>query len=423
MRDVYIIAVGMTKFGKHMDRTEKDLVAEAFTKTMSDAPEVKPGDIQSVFFSNMCWGFFNMQHSIRGQVALRPLGIEGIPITNVENACASGSTALHGAYKDVASGLHECSLAIGMEKLYNEDKMKSFMAFSGGMDIANMNEHLNMLQTLVKQLKLEVPAEEEGGAGQSRSAFMDAYAAGLRWHMATYGTTQHQLALIAAKNHFHSSMNPNAQFQKAMSVDEVLQARSVVWPLTVPMCAPVGDGAAGAIVCSGDFLKNMKSARPVKILASVLGSGTNRHYDRPDLDIAVRLSRQAYDIAGVGPHDIDTAEVHDATAYGELHQYESLGFCPIGEGGPFAETGATKLGGRLPVNTSGGLMSRGHPIGASGLGMMHELVTQLRHEAGPRQVEGCRLALGENGGGIMAFEEVAMTIHILERMNGQRRSS
>ncbi len=419
MRDVYIIAVGMTKFGKHMDRTEKDLVAEAFAQTMHDAPEVKISDIQSVFFANMCWGFFNMQHSIRGQVALRPLGIEGVPITNVENACACGSTALHGAWKDVASGLFECSLAIGMEKLYNEDKMKSFMAFAGGMDIANMNENLNNLVQLTKSLKLTIPDEDAGAAGVNRSPFMDAYAAGLRWHMATYGTTQHQLALIASKNHFHSSMNPNAQFQKAMSVDEILQARSVVWPLTVPMCAPIGDGAAGAIVCSGDFLKKLKSARPVKIRASILGSGTNRHYERPDLDIAVRLSRQAYDMAGVGPLDIDTAEVHDATAYGELHQYESLGFCPMGEGGPFAQTGATKLGGKLPVNTSGGLMSRGHPIGASGLGMIHELVTQLRHEAGPRQVQGCRLALGENGGGIMSFEEAAMTIHILERMNGK----
>jgi acetyl-CoA acetyltransferase len=287
------------------------------------------------------------------------------------------------------------------------------------MDVANMDAHLNNLRNLVRGLKLDIPVNEDdaGGAGQSRSAFMDAYCAALRLHMATYGTTPQQLAIIASKNHFHSSMNPNAQFQKPMTVDEVLQARSVVWPLTVPMCAPIGDGAAGTIVCSVDFLKKLKSVRPVKILASVLGSGTSRNYDRPDLDIAVRLSRQAYDIAGVGPEDIDTAEVHDATAYGELHQCESLGFCPIGEGGPFAETGATKLGGKLPINTSGGLISRGHPVGASGLGMIHELVTQLRHEAGPRQVERCRLAIGENGGGNIAYEEASMTIHILERMN------
>lgn len=419
MREVYIIAVGTTRFGRHLDLTEKDLVAQGLARTMEDAPEVKIGDIQSVFFSNSTWGFFNMQHSIRGQVALRPLGIGGIPITNVENACACASTALHCAYKDVASGLYECSLAIGMEKLYNEDRAKSFMAFNAGVDVAGIEEQMKALRGVMDGLKLDIPFDDGGsGAGSTRSAFMDIYASMVRWHMATYGTTQRQLAVIASKNHFHSSMNPNAQFRNPMTVDEIVRGRPVLWPLTVPMCAPVGDGAAGAIVCSKDFLKKLKSARPVKILASVLGSGTNRRHDQVDLDIGVRLSRQAYDIAGVGPADIDVAEVHDATAFGELHQCESLGFCKMGEGGPFAESGATKLGGKIPLNTSGGLESRGHPVGASGLGMIHELVTQLRHEAGPRQVEGCRLALGENGGGSLAFEEASMTVHILEQKKG-----
>lgn len=420
MREVYIIAVGMTRFGKHLDKTEKDLTAEAFARTMDDASELKISDIQSAFFANTAWGFFSMQHSIKGQVALRPLGIEGIPITNVENACACASTALHCAYKDVASGMYECSLAIGMEKLYNENKAKSMMAFNAGIDVSNMKEHMEALKGIMDGVKLDIPFDDGGaGAGKTRSAFMDVYASAVRWHMATFGTTQRQLAVIASKNHFHSSMNPNAQFQKTMTVDEVLQGRPVIWPLTVPMCAPIGDGAAGAIVCSGDFLKKLKTARPVKILASVLGSGTNRKHDQLDLDIGVRLSGQAYNLAGVGPGDINVAEVHDATAFGELHQCESLGFCKIGEGGAFAETGATKLGGKIPMNTSGGLESRGHPVGASGLGMIHEMVTQLRHEAGPRQVKGCRLALGENGGGNIAFEEASMTIHILERMNGR----
>lgn len=419
MRDVYIIAVGMTRFGKHLDKTEKELVGIAFDNVMKDAPEVKPGDIQSVFFSNTAWGFFNMQHSIKGQVALRPLGIEGIPITNVENACACASTALHCAYKDVAGGMYDCTLAIGMEKLYNENRAMSMMAFNAGIDVANMAAHIEMLRGIMKGVDFEIPVDDGGkGAGKDRSAFMDVYASFIRYHMAQCGTTRKQLAVIAAKNHFHSSMNPNAQFQNTMTVDEILAGKPVVWPLTAPMCAPIGDGAAAAIVCSGDYLKKLKDPRPVKIRASILGSGTNRPYDRPDLDIGVRLARQAYDMAGVGPDDIDTAEVHDATSFGELHQCESMGFCPMGEGGPFAETGATMLGGKIPINTSGGLESRGHPVGASGLGMIHELVTQLRHEAGPRQVEGCRLALGENGGGNIAFEEASMTIHILERVNG-----
>lgn len=420
MRDVYIIAVGMTKFAKHLDKSEKELVAIAFDNVMKDEPQVKISDIQSVFFSNAAWGFYTMQHSIRGQVALRPLGIEGIPITNVENACACASTALHCAYKDVASGMYECSLAMGMEKLYNEDKAKTMMTFFSGVDVANIEGHMKTLRGIMDGVKLDIPEDDGGaGAGKTRSAFMDIYASALRWHMATFGTTQRQLALIASKNHFHSSMNPNAQFRNTMTVEEILNGRPVVWPLTVPMCAPVGDGAAGAIVCSEDFLKKLRNSRPVKIRASVLGSGTNRRHDQLDLDIGTRLSQQAYEIAGVGPDDIDTAEVHDATSFGELHQCESLGFCPIGEGGPFAESGATKLGGKIPMNTSGGLESRGHPVGASGLGMIHELVTQLRHEAGSRQVEGCRMALGENGGGNIAFEEASMTIHILERMNGR----
>jgi acetyl-CoA acyltransferase len=420
MRDVYIVAVGMTRFGKHLDLTEKALVAEAFAKMMADAPDIKINDIQSAWFSNTTWGFFKMQHAIKGQVALRPLGIEGIPITNVENACADGSTALHGAYKDVAGGFFECSLAIGLEKLFNEDKAKSMLAFNAGIDVSNMEEHMKSLRSIMDGVKLDIPFDDGGaGAGQTRSSFMDVYANMLRWHMATFGTTQRQLAIIASKNHFHSTMNPNAQFQNAMSVDEILQGRPVIWPLTTPMCSPIGDGSAAAIVCSGDFLKKLKSARPVKILASVLGSGTNRKHDQLDLDIAIRVSQQAYNIAGVGPENIDVMEVHDATVFGELQKYESLGFCKIGEGGAFAESGATKLGGKIPVNTSGGLISRGHPVGATGLAMAHELVTQLRHEAGPRQVEGCKLALAENGGGNLAFEEAALTVHILERVNGK----
>jgi acetyl-CoA acetyltransferase len=164
-----------------------------------------------------------MQHSIRGQVALWPLGIEGIPITNIENACACASTALHCAYKDVASGMYECSLAIGMEKLYNEDKAKTMMAFNAGIDVANMKGHMKALRGVMDGVKLDIPVDDGGaGAGQTRSAFMDVYANLLRWHMATFGTTQRQLAVIASKNHFHSSMNPNAQFQNTMTVDEIL---------------------------------------------------------------------------------------------------------------------------------------------------------------------------------------------------------
>ncbi|MBI5589957.1 MAG: thiolase family protein [Deltaproteobacteria bacterium] len=416
MKDVFVIGIGMTRFARHLDRSIKSLAKEALDKTLADA-SIGKEKIEAIYFSNSNWGYQSDQHCIRGQVALRPEGMMGIPIYNLENACAGGATAFHSAWLGVASGLYECVLALGAEKMYEEDKVKMFRAFWTAIDIENMEAHMKALQDVSRNIKLNMPVDDEGeGAGRNRSAFMDVYSAFTRYHMNRYGTTQHHLAVIASKNHYHGSMNPNAQFQKEMRVEEILAARPVSWPLTVPMCAPVGDGGAAAVLCSAEFLKKLNFPRPVRIRASVLGSGTDRAIEEDARDIACRVSLKAYEMAGVGPEDIDVAEVHDATAYGELHQSEALGFCPIGDGGPFAESGATKLGGKIPINISGGLESRGHPIGASGLGQIHELVTQLRHEAGPRQVEGCKLALAENGGGNLSFEEAAMGIHILERV-------
>jgi acetyl-CoA acetyltransferase len=416
MREVYVVGVGMTRFSKYLDRNIKSLAKEALDKTLADAGIGKE-QIEAVYFSNSHWGYQTGQHCIRGQVALRPAGIEGIPIYNFENACAGGATAFHSAWLGVASGLYDCALALGAEKTYDEDKSKMFRSFFSGVDIENLESHMKALADMSKHLKIGIPEDDNrDGAGKNRSAFMDVYSAFTRYHMDKYGTTQRQLAVIASKNHLHGAKNPNAQFQNEMSVEEILAARIVSWPLTVPMCAPVGDGGAGAILCSADVLKKLNSPRPVKIRSSVLGSGTNRSIEQEDQDIACRVSRKAYEMAGVGPEDIHVAEVHDATSYGELHQCEALGFCPMGEGGAFAESGATTLGGKIPINVSGGLESRGHPIGASGLGQIHELVTQLRHEAGLRQVENCRIALAENGGGNLAYEEAAMGIHILERI-------
>jgi len=415
MRNVYVVGVGMTRFDKHLSRSIRYLTSAALDHTLADAG-LKRGDIQAAWFANSLWGYFDRQHCIRGQIVLRDAGIEGIPVYNEENACAGGSTAFHSAWMGVASGQYDCVLAIGAEKIYHEDKAKSFQAFWSGTDVENIGTQMMEMLAVLDDIDLQVPAADDGGAGETRSAFMDIYSIGARLHMAKYGTTQHQLAVIASKNHFHSAMNPYAQFQKQMSVEAILASRVVSWPLTVPMCAPVGDGAAAAILCSEAYLRRMPEARPVKVCASVLGSGTSRAYSEDAADIAVRLSRKAYATAGVEPKDIDLAEVHDATAFGELHQSEALGFCPLGEGGPFAESGATRLGGKIPINTSGGLESRGHPIGASGLGQLNELVVQLRHEAGDRQVENCRLALAENGGGNLGFEEAAMCIHILEKI-------
>jgi len=249
--------------------------------------------------------------------------------------------------------------------------------------------------------------------GGDHSPFMDVYAFAARQHMKKYGSTFEQLGLIASKNHFHSSLNPNAQYNFLVSPEEVLADRMVSWPFTRAMCAPIGDGSASAILCDGDTVKKRGLlSQAVKIRASVLGSGRERSFD--DVDIGERLSKIAYEKAGLGPQDMHFAEVHDATAYGELHQSEALGFCKEGEGGIFAESGATKLGGKIPINISGGLESRGHPIGASGLAQIHELVTQLRGNAGSRQIQGAKIAIAENGGGALGQEEAAMCIHILE---------
>jgi acetyl-CoA acyltransferase len=409
---VYVLGSAMIKFSKYLDRNIKSLTGEALGLVLKDCGR-NLDDLQAAWFSNSGWGIHAFQHCIRGQVALSANGLEGIPITNVENACASGSTAFHGAWTAVKAGLYDCVLAIGAEKLYSEDRAKTMEGFLAGMDVEVAVDEITRFakedrrrrEEEAKKKGVELPPEKSGG----HTVFMDWYAIGARTHMEKYGTTQRQLAAIAAKNHNNSTLNPLAQYTFPQTIEQVLEDRVVAWPLTRAMCAPIGDGAAAAVLCSESYLKRNPSSRAVRVLASALQSG-NR--SKPT-DCAARASKQAYEMAGVGPEDIDVAEVHDATAYGELHQVEQMGFCDVGEGGPFAEAGETSLGGRIPVNTSGGLISRGHPIGASGLAMIYELVTQLRGEGGKRQVEGARLALVENGGGVLGHGEAAMSVHIL----------
>ncbi len=413
--NVYILGTGMIRFNRYPEKTVKMMTAEAVRALFEDVA-VDGKDIEAAWFSNSGWGMSQGQHCIRGQVALSPLGIQGIPITNVENACAGASTALHAAWTAVKAGLYDLVLAVGAEKVYfPEDRKKMIEGFASGADVEFVQGIIAAFQADAARKAAEAGAEgTDRKKDRGHSAFMDIYAMGARMHMKAYGTTQRQLAVIAAKNHHNGSLNPMAQYQMDMTVEEVLEDYLVAYPLTRAMCAPIGDGAAAALICSERVLKRYPDARPVRIRASVLASGS-----LPDSGlegIGKRASRRAYEAAGLGPEDIDVAEVHDATAFGELLQYEEMGFCPEGEGGPFAESGATSLGGKLPVNTSGGLECRGHPIGASGLAQIYELVMQLRGEAGPRQVEGARIALAENGGGFIGMGEAAMCVHILERV-------
>jgi acetyl-CoA acetyltransferase len=412
---VYVYSVGMTKFGKFLEKGIKDLTKEALKSLKNDSGEVGFDALEAAWFSNAAWGMYEFQHSIRGQVALSANKIDKIPIINVENACASGSTAFHGAWMAIKSGLHDCVLAIGAEKIYQEDRKKMMGGFITYTDVEKTRQLMKQLKDMAEKAKAK--KAKEGGSEEPKtkkgghSAFMDLYAMAARNHMKKHGTTKRQYAAVAAKNHNNSTLNPLAQYTFPLTIEEAMDDYEVAYPLTRSMCAPVGDGAAAAILCSEKFLKEHPTDKAILIRASVLRSGSWRTDD-----VAKRASQAVYEMAGLSPQDINVAEVHDATAFGEIHQIEQMGFCPIGQGGPFTESGATALDGKIPINPSGGLLSRGHPIGASGLAQLYELVVQLRGEAGKRQVKDPQFALAENGGGNIGFGEAALCVHILEKI-------
>lgn len=417
MHQVKIIGGAMTKFGRHMDRNLKSLVAEAVEGALKDAGVTKE-QLGGVWVGNASQGVLQGQESVRGQVVMRAMGIGGIPVVNVENACASSATALHGARAMVALGEIDIALAIGMEKMYFDDRSKVLPAFTGCMDVEILPQIMQAFAEQEEKIKKERQAKgdaEKKKSGQ-RSVFMDVYAQMARNHMEKYGTTQRHLAAISSKNHYHSSMNPLAHYQNLFTVEEVLDAPEVAWPLTRPMCSPIGDGAAAVVICSDEFAKKIGASHGVEVAACMLASGEDPDKEKESSTLA-RLARSAYEKAGIGPDDIDVAEVHDATAIGELHVTEELGFCPLGEGGPFAEAGHTTLGGKVPVNVSGGLESQGHPIGATGVRQVVELYWHLSGggRAGKRQVEGARVGLAQNAGGSVNSSEGALSVTILKK--------
>jgi acetyl-CoA acyltransferase len=411
---IYVIGAGQSHYGKFYDRNTKSLVREAVLQAIEQAG-VNNADLEAAWVGSAAQGILTGQEMIRGQVVLQPLGIDGIPVTNVENACASASTAFNSAWMALQTGMFDCVLAVGMEKMAFEApdmRRKALESFSAAVDV----EALERLRENQKATERQLQASGRSsayGEGKPKSMFMDFYGAGARAHMKQYGTTQRQFAIVASKNHKHASLNEYAQYRNEMTPEEVLADNLVSYPLTRPMCAPVGDGAAAAILCTAGFLKRLTASKPVQVLASTLTSGSERRIDGKTP--SQRLIARAYEVAGVGPGDVHLAEVHDASALGEISAVEALGFCGEGEGGPFTESGATTLGGKIPVNTSGGLESRGHPIGATGLAQITELVWQLRGECGARQVEGARIGLAQNAGGSGPGGSAAYTIHILGR--------
>ncbi len=412
---VYILGAHTTPFQKWPDKSGKDLTRDAFLGAVKDAGLTDGGVVESAYFSNCGMGLLWGQDMLRGHCMFAPMVEEGLfpertPLVNVEGGCASGSMAVHLAWKDILSGLHDVSLALGMDKFYLDDMKLVLTAFDHGIDRLDKDRLIGEYQAIAKE------CGQTFGFGPNRTIFMDTYAMQANWHMWKWGTTQQQIAVAASKNHYHGSLNHNAQYRFEISPEKVLEDYEVSYPLTRSMCAPIGDGAAAVILCSEKFLQQQPAAvqrRAVKVRASVLSGGKHRPISEPGL--SKWAADKAYSLSGLQSDDIDVAEVHDATSFCEIYQAEMMGFCPIGDGGKFIESGATTLGGKIPINTSGGLVSKGHPIGATGVSMMYEVAAQLRGEAGKRQVKDARYGLIENGGGVISVEEFACGVTLLER--------
>ena len=382
-----ILGAGMTAFGKHPDRSLGDLGREAAAAALEDAG-LDPSDVQMAFVANTAGGEITGQVAVVGQVVMDRIGVRGIPVYNIDNACAGSATALNLATLAVRSGEADLVLVVGVEKLYSEDRTKTYRALNGAADVEW--------------------ARTTGADLDAESVFVkEVYPQRLRAYAARYGLEPRALATIAVKNRGHAALNPLAQYRKPLTVEEVLAARVVTPPLTTLMCAPIGDGASAVVVASAERARSR--GRAVWIRASVISMGVG-----PSSEGTLRtLGDRAYKNAGVRPDQVHVAELHDATAFGELLATEELRLVERSCGASAAQDGSTTLGGRVPVNTSGGLLSRGHPIAASGVAQISEIVVQLRGEAGDRQVKDASVGLTEIAGGFVGGDSAAVAVHLL----------
>lgn len=386
MREVSIIGVGMTRFGKWLERSMEDLGREAVWAAIEDAG-VPPAAIQVAYVGNGLAPQLTDLKGTIGQHVLTQAGVFGVPIINVENACSSGSTALRGAYLEVASGNVDVALALGVEKLFCGDTARSAAAMANGTAFAKLG-----------------------------FMFVGLYSMQLRRWIEKYGVTKEHFAKVVVKNSYNGSLNPYAQFRKPLTMEEVLGSRVVAAPLTQYMCSTMGDGAAAAIVCAKELAANYTSKPLVDIAACELVSGTFTFPGKEHEPITKRAASRAYAKAGIGPEEVNVAEVHDGMAPAELLLYEELGFCAPGEAGRMIDEGTTSLTGRIPVNPSGGLAAKGHPVGATGLAQIAEIVWQLRGECGQRQVTNKpKVGLTENAGGWSSDDNAACAVTILKK--------
>jgi acetyl-CoA acetyltransferase len=384
---VVVRGVGVVPFGRQLSRSLRSLAEEAALGALSDAG-LAAHDIDVVFFANSLAGLTTGQEAIRGQTALRGSGLLGKPIFNVENACASGSSAFVLARSGLLAGLWRRALVVGAEKMFHADKSVPYRALAAAADLSEANNG---------------PA-----SGAAKSIFMELYAEQIRHYMERSGATRDDFAGVVVKNRRHAAANPIAQFRSTVTTSQVLESGEVAWPLTRFMCSPISDGAAALVLTAGGdgATAPLVEVRSSQLLSSDLEPGSD--------DVAT-VARRAFEEAAIGPEDVDVVELHDAAAPAELEHSESLGLCPSGGGPELFRSGATGAGGRIPINPGGGLVGRGHPVGATGVAQLAEIALQLRGTANGRQVEGARVGLVQNAGGAIAGRSAASSVHILVR--------
>lgn len=385
MRDAVIIGVGAHPTGRFRDKPLKALAYPAIWAALDDAG-ITSANVNVAYVGNSIGGLLTGQEGVRGQVVLQHSGISGIPVINVENACASGMTALRGAWLEVASGAADVALAVGVEKMDVGDSARTIGALSGvsELDLAEMGMQFTTSYAIHPKINLKA-------------------------RMQQYGWTAADFAKPAVKNSYNGSMNPLAQHQRRLTIEDVVQSRVIVDPLTLLMCSSISDGAAAAVVCSANIAARFTSKTPIRIASCVLQSGVYRLPGDERPDSATTSAYAAYEKAGIGPEDLNAIELHDAMAPAELMLYERLGLCAAGEGPKLIDERVTTLDGRLPVNPSGGLCSRGHPVGATGLLQIYELVSQMRGEAGARQIEPRpKVTMAQNQGGLLLGQDSAV---------------
>jgi acetyl-CoA acyltransferase len=384
-QSVFVTGVGIAPFGKFPDVGIHSLGSAVALKALRDAG-VAVSAVEAIACGTARTGILQGRESGVGQLVGWELGISQVPVYNLKAYCASGASAFNTAYSLVAGGFHDVILVVGLEKLTDRPGQGRPLTSDG--------------------------VEIEGDLGFTPAVY---YAAAAERHMATYGTTEEHLAMVAVKNRAAGVLNPNAQYRSPVTLQEVLESRRVVGRFHLFDCCPTGDGAAAVVLMSEEARARYAPDVPqVRVDASVVQTG---HYDaQPSLlsfALDLTASQRAYLQAGIGPEDVHVAEVHDAFTIGELIHYEDLGFCERGMAGPLVASGETALGGRLPVNPGGGLIARGHPLGATGVAQLIELTQQLRKDAGPRQVEGAKVGLAQVSGGFLAGDFATSAVTIL----------